>query len=159
NCRWTGSPYKSSILSEPSPRLAQTELEAVITVNATARNCFIAIRDPFTSRDTSFALFHPGCRHPAFLQSIPRRGQCETKRPSNQHLRRPRDDAKHSAELKSSAAPVAPHDCRPGHSIATCPDLRFAYRRSLGMSSSADDYSDGVPRQYLRRRAGRIPTP
>ena len=26
------------------------------------------------------------------------------------------------------------------------------------MSSSADDYSDGVPRQYLRRRAGRIPT-
>src|SRR5438093_13224683 len=72
----------------------------------------IASRIPLTSYpNTSSASFRLGCGHPAFLQSVPRPEQCETKQLSNQRQRRPRGGARHSAELKSSAVPAARPDC------------------------------------------------
>src|SRR5882762_3510620 len=72
----------------------------------------ISNRICFTSYpNTSSASFHLGCCHPAFLRPVPRPEQCETKPRSNQRQRRPPGDARHSAELKSSAVPTAPEDC------------------------------------------------
>src|SRR5438093_7485377 len=69
-------------------------------------------RVPFTSYpNTSSASFYLGCGHPAFLQSVPRPEQYETKQQSNQRQRRPRGGARYSAELKSSAVPATRPDC------------------------------------------------
>jgi hypothetical protein len=60
--------------------------------------------------DTSFASYQlRGC-HPAALQSIPRRAQCEMKQLPNRHWRRLPADARHSSGLKPTAAPTERQD-------------------------------------------------
>src|SRR5262249_38770377 len=59
---------------------------------------------------TSFALFPLHDCHPAALQSIPRRAQCERKQLPNRPRHRLLGDARRSAELKSTAVPMAFED-------------------------------------------------
>src|SRR5262249_15984975 len=102
-----GSPGPDSKQSPPSAQPRETASYLEIAPPAARLLRFF----PFTSsRDTSFALFRLCCRHPFFLQSVPRPERCEMKQPPKRRLGLSPGDARHLVEWKSSAVPAAPPD-------------------------------------------------